>query len=116
MVEHKVKAEQPNAKTLKIEVIVKRRKNHLNGHDFTCYACKMRDGKWYDLKFTKDVPQDKLPKSHSNIYVLESNINLDKRTKYLKVWVKAVERLEMIEKPLEDLTQYFELEPEDLPF
>ena len=116
MVTKTVKELESKTKTMKLEVIVKKRVNNVNKHEFTCYAVKMKDGKWADLKFTKDVPVEKLPKSHSNIYVKADNINLDKRSKYVKVWVKAVERIEMIERPLEDLTQYFEEEPEELPF
>ena len=101
---------------MKLEVIVKKRENHVTKHEFTCYAVKMKDGKWYDLRFTKDVPVDQLPKSYSNVFVNADNINLDKRTKYVKVWVKKVERIEPIERPIDDLGQYFDEEPADLPF
>lgn len=100
-------------KVLKIEVYVNTKTNKATKHDFKCYSCKMKDGKWKDLKFTKDVEQKDLPQSHSFIYVKPENVNLDKRTKYVKVWVKAIERVEVIEKPLTDLEQYFDLEDVD---
>ena len=101
------------AKVLKIEVYVKTKTNKATKHDFKCYSCKMKDGKWKDLKFTKAVDAKDLPQSHSFIYVKPENVNLDKRTKYVKVWVKGIERLEVIERPLEDLEQYFEAEDVD---
>ncbi|MBO7693997.1 MAG: hypothetical protein J6T10_15365 [Methanobrevibacter sp.] len=107
---------EAKTKTMKLEVIVRKRLNHVNNHEFTCYAVKMKDGNWRDLRFTKDVPDDKKPKAYSNIYVKAENISLDTRGKYVKVWVKAVERVKALQRPLEDLSQYFDEEPEDLPF
>ena len=105
------------AKMLKVEVYVKTRKNKATKHEFKCYSCKMKDGKWYDLKFTKDVPEGLLPKSHSFIYVQPKNLNIDKSKKYLVVWVKGVEYIEAIERPVEDLEQYFEFtDSVELPF
>lgn len=104
-------------KLLQIDVWVKTRKNHATKHEFKCYSCKMKDGKWYDLKFTKDVPEGLLPKSHSYIYVKAENLNIDKSKKYPVVWVKAVEFIKVIERPVEDLEQYFEsVDAAELPF
>ena len=101
------------AKNLKIEVFVKTKTNKATKHDFVCYSCKMKDGKWKDLKFTKDVDAKLLPQSHSYIFVKPENINLDKRTKYVKVWVKGIEKVEVISRPLEDLEQYFDTEDDN---
>lgn len=104
------------AKLFKIEVYVKHETNHKTKKEFTFFACKMKDGKWRDLKFTTDVPKESLPVSHSFIFVRSDKMNIDKSKKYPVTWVQAIERLEVIERPLEDLTQYFDEEPEDLPF
>lgn len=95
-------------KTYKLEVIVKKRKNHATGKEFKTYACKTKDGTWFELRFTTDVPNDKIPVSHSFIYVGEDKINVDKRNEYPKVWVREVLAVEQIERPMEDLTQYFD--------
>ena len=95
-------------KMYKLEVIVKKRKNHATGREFKTYACKTKEGAWFELRFTTDVSQDKIPASHSYIFVGEDKINVDKRNEYPKVWVREVLEVEQIERPMEDLTQYFD--------
>lgn len=97
-------------KNLKLEVLVKERTNKATKHSFNAYAVKMKDGKWYDLSFTKDVPQSSLPKSHSFVFAPATDVNIDNSKKYKRVWVKSIARVEVIERPLEDLTQYFDEE------
>lgn len=99
---------ETNKATYRLEVIVKKRKNHATGREFKTYACKTKDGKWFELRFTTDVPTDKIPVSHSFIAVQADKINVDKRNEYPKVWVREVLEVEQIERPMEDLTQYFE--------
>ena len=95
-------------KTRKLEIIVKRRENKTNHKKFTSYAVKMKDGKWIDARFTVDVVDDLKPKSYSYIFVRDDMMNIDKRGTFPKLWIKAVDHVEPIERPLEDLDQYFE--------
>lgn len=96
------------SRLMKLEVYVNTRKNHATNRDFKAFSVKMKDGKWHDLQFTKEVPQSILPTAHSLVFVREDKMNVDTSGKYLKVWVKEVEKIIQFERPLEDLAQYFE--------
>lgn len=99
------------AKTIKsyeLEIIVRKKKNKTNGNMFTTYAVKMKDGKWIETRFTQDVPASKMPTAYSTIVVSEDMMNIDKRGKYPKLWIKGVESVKPLERPIEDLSQYFE--------
>ena len=95
-------------KNYELEIIVRKKKNKTNGNMFTTYAVKMRDGKWIETRFTQDVPKSKMPSAYSKIIVSPSMMNIDKRGKYPKLWIKGVESVEPLERPMEDLSQYFE--------
>lgn len=95
-------------KERKLEVIVKQRVNHASKKSFTTYATKMKDGKWVDTRFTSAIPKEDLPKAHSFIFVDDDNMNMDKRGQYPKLWIREIKAIEPIERPLEDLDQYFE--------
>ena len=95
-------------KTYELEIIVRKKKNKTNGNTFTTYAVKMKDGKWLETRFTQDVPRSKLPTAYSTIFVSEGMMNIDKRGKYPKLWIKRVESVKPLERPIEDLSQYFE--------
>ena len=95
-------------KNYELEIIVRKKKNKTNGNIFTTYAVKMKDGKWIETRFTQDVPKSKMPSAYSKIIVSPSMMNIDKRGKYPKLWIKGVESVEPLERPMEDLSQYFE--------
>lgn len=98
--------EQP--KMYELEIIVRKKKNKTNGNMFTTYAVKMKDGKWIETRFTQDVPKSKMPSAYSKIIVSPSMMNIDKRGKYPKLWIKGIESVKPLERPIEDLSQYFE--------
>ena len=95
-------------KNYELEIIVRKKKNKTNGNMFTTYAVKMKDGKWIETRFTQDVPKSKMPSAYSKIIVSPTMMNIDKRGKYPKLWIKGVESVEPLERPMDDLSQYFE--------
>ena len=95
-------------KNYELEIIVRKKKNKTNGNIFTTYAVKMKDGKWIETRFTQDVPKSKMPSAYSKIVVSHDMMNIDKRGKYPKLWIKGVESVKPLERPIEDLSQYFE--------
>ena len=95
-------------KNYELEIIVRKKKNKINGNMFTTYAVKMKDGKWIETRFTQDVPKSKMPSAYSKIIVSPTMMNIDKRGKYPKLWIKGVESVEPLERPMDDLSQYFE--------
>ena len=95
-------------KTYELEIIVRKKKNKTNGNTFTTYAVKMKDGKWIETRFTQDVPKSKIPTAYSKIIVSQDMMNIDKRGKYTKLWIKEVIIVEPLERPIDDLSQYFE--------
>ena len=95
-------------KTYELEIIVRKKKNKTNGNTFTTYAVKMKDGKWIETRFTQDVPKSKMPSAYSKIVVSHDMMNIDKRGKYPKLWIKNVVSVTPLERPIEDLSQYFE--------
>ena len=95
-------------KTYELEIIVRKKKNKTNGNTFTTYAVKMKDGKWIETRFTQDVPKSKMPVAWSKIRVSADSLSIDKRGKYPKLWIRAVDAVTQLERPIEDLEQYFE--------
>ena len=95
-------------KSYTLEISVRKKKNETNGNIFTTYAVKMKDGKWIETRFTQDVPKSKMPSAYSEIVVSPDMMNIDKRGKYPKLWIKGVESVKPLERPIEDLSQYFE--------
>ena len=100
--------ETESKKNYELEIIVRKKKNKTNGNMFTTYAVKMKDGKWIETRFTQDVPKSKMPSAYSKIIVSPTMMNIDKRGKYPKLWIKGVESVKPLERPIEDLSQYFE--------
>ena len=100
--------ETETKKNYELEIIVRKKKNKTNGNMFTTYAVKMKDGKWIETRFTQDVPKSKMPSAYSKIIVSPTMMNIDKRGKYPKLWIKGVESVEPLERPMDDLSQYFE--------
>lgn len=96
------------AKTLVLDVFVKNMVNSVTGNKFKSFSTKGKNGEFFAIRFTKDVPQDKIPKSRSKVYVKDDMVFTDRRNKVPKVWIRAVERIEPVELPYDDPTQYFE--------
>lgn len=97
-----------STKIYDLEIIVRKKKNKINGNVFTTYATKMKDGKWIETRFTQDVPKAKMPVSWSKIKVNADSLSIDKRGKYPKLWIRAVDSITRLERPIEDLEQYFD--------
>ena len=95
-------------KTYELQIIVRKKKNKTNGNMFKTYAVKMKEGKWIETRFTQDVPKSKMPTAYSTNVVSEDMMNIDKRGKYPKLWIRAVDSVTQLERPIEDLEQYFE--------
>jgi len=102
-----------STKTYEFEIIVRKKKNKTNGNTFTTYAAKMKDGKWIEARFTQDVPKAKMPIAWSKIKVNADSLSIDKRGKYPKLWIRDVETITQLERPIEDLEQYFDLYDEN---
>ena len=96
------------AKTLVLDVYVKNMTNSVTGNKFKSYSTKGKNEELFSVRFTKDVPQDLIPKSRSKVYVKEDMLFTDRRNKIPKVWIRAVERIEAVELPYDDPSQYFE--------
>lgn len=96
------------AKTYVLEIIVRKKQNKTTGNMFSTYAVKMKGGKWIETRFTQDVPKSKKPVTYSKIFVSQDMMNIDNRGKYPKLWIKGVESIKPLERPIEDLSQYFE--------
>lgn len=97
----------------KLETIVRSKENHKTHAKFTTYAVKVDKvqfgREWLELRFTKDVPAEVKPTAYSLMFVEPDDIHIDRRNvDYPVVWIKAVKKIEALERPKEDLTQYFE--------
>lgn len=66
-----------------------------------------REDVLFSVKFTKDVPEDVIPKVSSVLIcdVLNVSINHDKE----QVWITGIEDVIPMERPVTDLSQYFEV-------
>ena len=95
-------------KTYELEIIVRKKQNKTTGNMFSTYAVKMKDGKWIETRFTQDVPKSKMPVAWSKIKVGADSLSIDKRGKYPKLWIRAIDSVTQLERPIEDLEQYFE--------
>lgn len=98
---------------LKLEVIIRNKENHKTRTSFKTFAVKVNPEqfgrKWIELRFTKDVSDGEKPLSHSYVYVECDKAHIDYRNKQFPVlWIRSVEKVEQIEHPKEDLSQYFE--------
>ena len=74
--------------------------------DRTANSLKLKDGKWCEVRFTRDVTE--LPVAYSELICESENVNFDRRNKYPICWIKGVVSIKQLERPVEDMTQYFE--------
>lgn len=91
---------------IRLEVIVRNKINRHNGKQFKTYATKLKDGKWCEVRFTRDVTE--FPVAYSELICESENVNFDRRNKYPICWIKGVVSIKQLERPVEDMTQYFE--------
>lgn len=65
------------------------------------------------VKFTKDVPDDMIPEVSSTLICEDKNVSLNHNLN--QVWITKILDVSPMERPVEDLSQYFETvdEPEN---
>lgn len=66
-----------------------------------------KEDELYSVKFTKDVPQDYIPNVSSYIICDASRVNVNHEKR--QVWITGVESVSPMERPVTDLSQYFEV-------
>lgn len=66
-----------------------------------------KEDELYSVKFTKDVPTDSVPIFSSNIICDATHVNVNHNLR--QVWITTVESVTPMERPVEDLRQYFEV-------
>lgn len=71
------------------------------------FVKNVKEDELYSVKFTKDVPLDYIPNVSSYIIcdASRANVNHEKR----QVWITGVESVIPMERPVTDLSQYFEV-------
>lgn len=107
---------------LKIRVKITRiqiKDNNKVINEFNAYKVLNKQKKWVDLRFTKDVKNTPdLDKNKTQqecyIYVHSDNINYTENYRYPRFWVRRIEKIEPIETPKQNITEYFD--EDDIPF
>lgn len=80
----------------KIKVYVSSRENHETKEVFDVYKAVTKQGK-IDLKFTKDVKSEELPKKTCYVYVEIENVNVNQKFEYPVMWISKIHHIEEIE-------------------
>lgn len=89
---------------MKIEVSV-RTITKEDGETFLAFKGLTKKG-WLDLKFTREVKDT--PTNYGFIYVKPENVNVNTKSRFPVIWIKAVEKIEIVDfnRKVED---YFDL-------
>lgn len=61
----------------------------------------------FSVKFTKDVPADIIPNVSSTLICEDKNVSISFEKE--QVWISGVEDISPMERPVTDLSQYFEV-------
>lgn len=61
----------------------------------------------FSVKFTKDVPEDVIPIVSSTLICEDKNVSISFGKE--QVWVSGIEDVSPLERPVTDLSQYFEV-------
>ena len=61
----------------------------------------------FSVKFTKDVPEDVIPFVSSTLICEDKNVSISFEKE--QVWVSGIEDVTPMERPVTDLSQYFEV-------
>ena len=70
-----------------------------------------KEDELYSVKFTKDVSQGYIPEVSSNIICDDTHVNVNHEKR--QVWITGVESVIPMERPVTDLSQYFEVVDEE---
>lgn len=67
----------------------------------------VKDDRLFSVKFTKDVPEHVIPNVSSVLICEDKNVSIsfDKE----QVWISRIEDVTAMERPVTDLSQYFEV-------
>lgn len=91
----------------KIEVFYKNMKTQ-DGKKFKKWLTKTLDGKIYQVSFVYDAKKD-IPSARANVYVYDKNMNWNNTNpQYPVLYIKHVEKVELIETPPTKFDIYFE--------
>lgn len=83
-------AEKIEDKIVEVKVMATERENEETGETFFTYKTVLKDGKKYDLRFKKTC-EDRVPKKSCIAYVKASNISIDYKYQYPRVWIGDIE-------------------------
>ena len=89
------------------EVKVIERENKETHEKFNVFQALTKNGRWMDLKFTKEVEENSRPKHSCKICVADENISVDRTLKYPVCWVSKIEEIKEFDKH-QDVSEYFE--------
>lgn len=92
-------------KTFEIKVI--ERENHETKEKFLSYQALTKNGRWMDLKFTKEVDVKERPTHNCKISVENENISVERIRKYPVCWVSKISAVVEFDK-VQDVSDYFE--------
>lgn len=80
-----------------------------DGRKFNSFFTRMKDGKTATVKFTRNV---ELPKSSSELIVpvdkINRNVYDNNGRERIVFWISEVTETKELERPVEDLSQYFD--------
>ena len=90
-------------KEIKIQIKAKKCKKHDSDETFLVFSCySEKTKKKYSVKFTKDVPNEMLPKRSGTITVLADHISVNNQKLFPEVWIDKIEKFEEYSSNVED--------------
>lgn len=92
-------------KSFEVKVIVREKKE--TQEKFNVYQALTKNGRWMDLRFTKDVPENTRPVHPCILFVEDENISVDRQMKYPVCWVSKIAKIEEFDKK-QDVSKYFD--------
>lgn len=98
---------QEKLTTKEFEVKVISRKKKDSEETFNVYQALTKSGRWMDLKFTKDVPENERPVHGCRISVKAENMSVDRTLKFPVCWVSKIEAILEFDKK-QDVSDYFD--------
>lgn len=97
------------ARQFKIRIYVSKKVNNESGEEFTAYDSKMSNGKWVNVRFTKDV--EVRPTENCFIKIREGYCNLNHQPNGVTVlWISKIDEIVAFEnKKKFDMADFFEI-------
>ena len=94
-------------KFVEFEIRVREMENKETHEKFNVYQALTKKGKWVDLRFTKDVPEEKRPLHNCIMVVDREKISVDKMRKFPMVWVSEIHGLKEFDRTV-SVADYFD--------